>query len=88
MASAGSLPVAQAGLAAETFRLGGAGGAIVQLLLIASVGKLSQYFAGAFKQGQIADMISLLTVLGCIGVIIDVVWKLLSQIATVFGFQL
>lgn len=88
MASTTSVPVAHAGLAAETFRLGGAGGAIVQLLLIASVGKLSQYMAGAFRQGQIADMIGLLTVLGCIGVIIDVVWKILTQIASIFGFQL
>ena len=75
-------------LAAATFSVGGPGAAIVQLLLLASFGSLCRYVASALGQGQIANMIGLLTVFACIGLVITQVMAAIYQIANAFGVGL
>jgi hypothetical protein len=76
------------GIAAETFSVGGAGGAIVQLLLIAGFGTLASYIVSALGQGQISSMVKLVTVFSCIGLIINVIWQAISAVANAFGVKL
>ena len=76
------------GIAAQTFGVGGAGSAIVQLLLIAAFGSLVGYVVSALGQGQIASMIKLLTVFACIGIVISQVWQAISIISKAFGVGL
>lgn len=77
-----------AGAAAQTFGPGGPGLAIVQLVLMAAFGSLCYIVAGALGQGQIANMIKLVTVFTCIAIVIGVVWKAIAAIATAFGVTL
>ncbi|MDZ4042535.1 MAG: hypothetical protein U1D96_03470 [Eubacteriales bacterium] len=79
---------AWAGAAADTFGAGGPGLALVQLLLLAAFGTLLSYVVSALGHGQIASMVKLLTVFGCISLVINVVWSTIATIASVFGVQL
>lgn len=76
------------GVAAQTFSSGGAGAPIVQLLVIAGFGSLSGYVASALGQGQISNMIKLVSVFSCIGIVISQVIKAISAIASAFGVGL
>lgn len=76
------------GIAAQTFSTGGPGSSIVQLLLLASFGSLTSYVASALGQGQIASMIKLLSVMGCIGIVIAQVMSAVNAIAKAFGVGL
>lgn len=79
---------AYAGAASQTFGSGGPGLAIVQLVLMAAFGSLCYIVAGALGQGQIANMIKLVTVFSCIALVIGVVWKAIAAIAKAFGVEL
>jgi hypothetical protein len=76
------------GVAAQTFGSGGAGFAIVQLMLIAAFGALSSYIASALGQGQVASMIKMVAVFSCIAIVIHSVWKAIAAVAQAFGIQL
>lgn len=76
------------GIAAQTFSIGGPGGCIIQLLLIAAFGSLTNYVVSALGQGQIASMVKLLTVFSCIGIVIAQVIKAIGSIASAFGVGL
>ena len=76
------------GIAAQTFGAGGAGSAIVQLLLIAAFGSLANYVVSALGHGQIASMVKLVTVFSCISLVISVVWSAIAAIAKAFGVAL
>ena len=73
---------------AATFGSGGPGYSVVQLLVLASFGSLSSYIASALGQGQISNMIKLLTVFGCISIVIIQVINALRTIANAFGVSL
>lgn len=79
---------AVAGAVSETFTSGGAGFAIVQLLIMAAFGALAYYIASALGSGQIASMIKLVTVFCCISIVIGVVWKAISAVAKAFSIEL
>jgi hypothetical protein len=76
------------GAMAQTFGTGGAGQPIVTLVCIATVGSLSSTIAGALGQGQISNMIKLVTVFSCISLVINVVWKAISALASAAGVGL
>lgn len=73
------------GAMSQTFGAGGAGQPIVTLVCIAAFGSLSSTIAGALGQGQIAAMIKLVTVFSCISLVINVVWKAISTLASAAG---
>ena len=79
---------ALAGATRDTFGSSGPGLAIVQLVLMAAFGALCYIVAGALGQGQIANMIKLVTVFSCIAIVIGVIWKAIATIARVFGVEL
>lgn len=76
------------GIASQTFANGGPGVPIVQLLVIAAFGSLSCYIASALNQGQIANMIKLVTVFSCISIVITQVIKAIAAVANAFGIGL
>jgi hypothetical protein len=76
------------GVAAQTFASGGAGYAIVQLLVIAAFGSLAGYVISALGHGQIGNMVKTLTVFSCIGIVIAQVMKAINAIANAFGVGL
>ncbi len=76
--------VTTAGILAETFKPGGVGGTIVQMLVIAAFGTLSTYITSALGQGQISSMIKLGTVFSCIGLCISLIWGAIEKVATYF----
>lgn len=76
------------GVASQTFGPGGAGVAIVQLLLIAGFGTLCGYITSALGQGQISGMVKLVTVFSCITLVISVIWKAIAAVAQAFGVSL
>lgn len=80
--------MAEAGVIGQTFAPGGAGFAIVQLLVLAAFGALAYYVVSALGHGQIASMIKLVTVFSCISIIIGVVWGAISSIAKAFNVDL
>jgi hypothetical protein len=76
------------GLASQTFSAGGPGAAIVQLLLLAAFGSTVNYVVSALGQGQIANMIKLMTIFACISLVIAQIVKAISAISNAFGVEL
>ena len=79
---------AYAGALAEVFGTGGPGAPIVYLLLIAGFGTICNYIISALGYGQIASMVRLITVFGCISTVVGAIWKAISLVASVFKVQL
>lgn len=79
---------AWAGAAADVFTGSGPGVAIVHLLLLAAFGTLASYVVSALGSGQVASMVKLVTVFGCLGLVVNVIWGAISSIAKVFGVSL
>jgi len=80
--------IAEAGVVGDTFSKGGAGFAIVQLLILAAFGALAVYVISALGYGQVASMTKLVTVFSCISIVIGTVWAAISKIANVFNVTL
>lgn len=80
--------IAEAGVMADTFRSGGAGYAIVQLLLVAAATMLFSTITSALGKGQIAKMINIVGVFSCIGIVGSLILDVISSIAKAFGVQL
>lgn len=80
--------VAFAGVMADTFSAGGAGFAIVQLLLIAAFGAVATIITNALGKGQIASLIKIVTVFSCISVVIGVILSAITAVAKAFGITL
>ncbi|GAB6180974.1 hypothetical protein JCM14036_22930 [Desulfotomaculum defluvii] len=72
----------------STFSPGGPGAAIIQLMLVALVGWLAGYIAQAVGKGQVASMIHITTVLGCVTVVASVAWKAIEWVAKAAGMTL
>lgn len=80
--------VALAGVMADTFKSGGAGYCIVQLLLVAAATMLFSTITSALGKGQIAKMINIVGVFSCIGIVGSLILSVISSIAKAFGVQL
>lgn len=79
---------AYAGAVAQTLGPGGAGFAIVSLLVMAAFGALAYMITSALGMGQIAGMIKLVTVFSCISLVVGSIWKAISAVAKAFGIGL
>lgn len=79
---------ADAGVLADTFGKGGVGYSMVQLLVIAAFAALIIYIVQALGYGQVASMIKLVAVFGCISIVITQVWNAISKVAGFFGVAL
>lgn len=80
--------IAYAGILAEAFGPGGVGFPIVLLLVVAAFGALVCYITSALGMGQISSMVKLVTVFGCISIVINSIWNAISAIAKAFNLQL
>lgn len=72
-------------IAGPVFKPGGAGFAIIQLMLIAAVGSLAGYIASAVGKGQIAGFIKMTTVFSCIGVVAAQILAAINTFAKLIG---
>lgn len=73
---------------ADTFSTGGAGFAIVQLLLIAAFGAIATIITNALGKGQISALIKVVTVFSCLSVVIGVVLSAITAVAKAFDITL
>ena len=80
--------IAYAGVMADTFSAGGAGFAIVQLLIIAAFGALAVLITNALGKAQVSAMIKIVTVFSCLAIVIGVVVSAIGAVAKAFGVPL
>lgn len=72
-------------VAAATFGPTGFGFVIVQLMMVAVVGFLAIFIAQAANQGQLANMIKVVSVFSCIGVVAQTAWKAINEVLRFIG---
>ena len=79
---------AWAGAAKDTFGAGGPGLPIVQIFFIGTAGYLFALILQAFKLGQIAGLVKLLTFFCCILVGVGVIVKVFKAVTGALGIEL
>jgi len=73
-------------LAYQTFKFGGPGGVLLQLMLLAVVSWLASFIAGAVNNGRIASMINVSATFISLTLVANLAWKAIQAVATIAGF--
>lgn len=80
--------LAYAGVLSDTFSKGGAGYAVVQIMVLAAAGYLFSFVVSALGHHQLSNMIKVVTVFSCFSIGLSVVISAIVSVAQTFGVTL